>query len=328
MAVNSGLAAYPTAYTRVWAGAGGAIWRPVPPPGYVAAGDLFMAGEGEPELSAMVCVHGELALSWGQPAAGSGQAWMHRGGMGVPIEILCVSTHLGDWTPCRDCQTTFFSRVAEAPTPPCVPAEGTVVECAPGERLSLPPHLPHAPAAAAAATAALPRLNLWCLDNSMGTFLAATPSLPAPEATFDLRSPLGLTPAALLAMGAAQEVAGSALVAPSGRPRSQQHEAPEQSTLPAAAAPGQQQRQQLGLRKRQDPSQMFNSFQSSRRELRTDTAARLVTPSGEPWRRRHRCARCPRWGRSLRLAASVHTRACSGQLAVITHAKPLPVPRP
>lgn len=64
VAVNSGLAAYPTAYTRVWAGACGAIWRPQPPPGYVAAGDLFSADpEREPELSAMVCLHGEL-MCW------------------------------------------------------------------------------------------------------------------------------------------------------------------------------------------------------------------------------------------------------------------------
>ncbi len=59
VAVNSGLAAYPTGYTRVWAGAGGAIWRPQPPPGYVAAGDLFSTEtDREPELAAMVCLHG------------------------------------------------------------------------------------------------------------------------------------------------------------------------------------------------------------------------------------------------------------------------------
>ena len=59
MAVNSGLAAYPASYTRVWSGAGGAIWRPAPPPGYVAAGDLFTADDQEPELSDMICLHGE-----------------------------------------------------------------------------------------------------------------------------------------------------------------------------------------------------------------------------------------------------------------------------
>lgn len=58
VAVNSGLAAFPLSYTRVWSGAGGAIWRPVPPPGYVAVGDLVTCGDEEPELSAMVCLHG------------------------------------------------------------------------------------------------------------------------------------------------------------------------------------------------------------------------------------------------------------------------------
>ena len=59
MAVNSGLAAYPTGYSQVWAGAGTAIWRATPPPGYVALGDL-VAPEGQaPDLSAMVCLHGE-----------------------------------------------------------------------------------------------------------------------------------------------------------------------------------------------------------------------------------------------------------------------------
>jgi hypothetical protein len=58
--VNSGLAAYPASYTRVWSGAGGAIWRPAPPPGYVAAGDLFTSDDQEPELSDVICLHGEV----------------------------------------------------------------------------------------------------------------------------------------------------------------------------------------------------------------------------------------------------------------------------
>ena len=69
VAVNSGLAAYPTSYTRVWAGGGAAIWRPVAPQGYVSVGDLFSADGAEPELSAMVCLHGASA-----GGAASGQA--------------------------------------------------------------------------------------------------------------------------------------------------------------------------------------------------------------------------------------------------------------
>ena len=63
VAVNSGLVAYPTGYTQVWCGAGGAIWRPTPPAGYMAAGDLFTVQDVEPELADMVCLHGELHFS-------------------------------------------------------------------------------------------------------------------------------------------------------------------------------------------------------------------------------------------------------------------------
>lgn len=43
VAVNSGLAAYPVGFRRVWQGAGGALWRPLPPPGGVGGG-LFATG--------------------------------------------------------------------------------------------------------------------------------------------------------------------------------------------------------------------------------------------------------------------------------------------
>lgn len=78
VAVNSGLVAFPTAYTRVWSGAGGAIWRPLPPPGYVAVGDVVTSDGSEPELSAMVCLHGRSRL--GCPCEGrrSGRRWFAR----------------------------------------------------------------------------------------------------------------------------------------------------------------------------------------------------------------------------------------------------------
>lgn len=59
VAANSGLAAYPASYKRVWRGGGASVWRPVPPEKYVALGDVFMASEDrEPELSDVLCVHG------------------------------------------------------------------------------------------------------------------------------------------------------------------------------------------------------------------------------------------------------------------------------
>lgn len=174
--------------------------------------------------------------------------------------------------------------------PSCNPscAVGTVVECSPGERLSLPPQLPHTPAASALVAAAVPRVELWCNDNSLGTFYAGTASQPFPEHSFDLRSPLGVTPAALLAMGAAEEVAwaapkqqlaeaaagpspGAAAAAEGGRPQDVQQQQAQQAQQPSKVA---------SLRKQKDAGEMFRRFESSRRHLQTESAARLVTPSG------------------------------------------------
>lgn len=139
------------------------------------------------------------------------------------------------------------------------------MECPAGERLSLPPQLAHAPAASAAAAAALPHVELWTVDNSLGTFAACTAQVAAPERSYDLRSPLGVTPAALLAMGAAEQVAWGA---PGGARQDVQQP-------PAGGA-----QQGPGLRKQQEPGEMFRRFQSSRKELRTEMVSRLVTPSG------------------------------------------------
>lgn len=162
------------------------------------------------------------------------------------------------------------------PRPPRV-AEGTVVECAPGERLALPPQLPHAAAASAQIAAALPQLELWCNDNSLGTFSAGTPQVPAAAQAFDLRSPLGVTPAALLSMGAAAEVSWAAPSPPPSRQQDVQQPPPvgQQAAAPAAPAG-----RAPGLSKQQGPDEMFRRFQLSRREMRTEMVARLVTPSG------------------------------------------------
>lgn len=161
-----------------------------------------------------------------------------------------------------------------------------MVECSPGERVSLPTQLPHTPAASALVAAAVPRVELWCNDNSLGTFYAGTASLPFPEQSFDLRSPLGVTPAALLAMGAAEQVAWAA-------PKQQLAEAAAAGASPAEASrpqdvqqPATQQAQQqqpgkvASLRKQKDAGEMFRRFESSRRHLQTEGAARLATPSG------------------------------------------------
>lgn len=85
VAVNSGLVAYPAAFTRVWHGAGGTIWRAVPPAGYVAAGDVFTTDDEEPELSAMVCLHGEQELGGGRPVCSTVNLQAHhRAGDAMP----------------------------------------------------------------------------------------------------------------------------------------------------------------------------------------------------------------------------------------------------
>ena len=158
-----------------------------------------------------------------------------------------------------------------------------MVESSPGERLSLPPHLPHTPASSAAATQTVAHVDLWCSDNSLATFWAATATDPAPELSFDLRSPLGITPAALLAMGAAEQVAAG----PASRPGSGEGQRQHLQLAQQVQQPPRQQHQQQkpaaapSLRRQQDPADLFRSFTSSRRELRIDTAARLITPSGE-----------------------------------------------
>ncbi|GLI59136.1 hypothetical protein VaNZ11_000961, partial [Volvox africanus] len=59
LAVNSGLVAFPTAFEIVWQGPDGddlAIWRPLPPPGYVALGCVAGSREAAPPLAVVGCV--------------------------------------------------------------------------------------------------------------------------------------------------------------------------------------------------------------------------------------------------------------------------------
>jgi hypothetical protein len=59
---DSGAVASPTDYQLIWADKGsgarrdGAVWRPVPPAGYVALGDLFWNGYSKPPTNAIWCV--------------------------------------------------------------------------------------------------------------------------------------------------------------------------------------------------------------------------------------------------------------------------------
>lgn len=122
VAVSSGLVAFPTAYTRVWSGAGGTIWRPVPPPGYVAAGDVVTLDGQEPELSAVACLHGGhlqrcsllllRLLVWCSVATG-----MHR------LDVPTPAAHSPPPTlPCRGHRGRVLPR--RAPLPASAAASG------------------------------------------------------------------------------------------------------------------------------------------------------------------------------------------------------------
>jgi hypothetical protein len=66
---KEGLLAYPSGYDCIWydvgGNTGGAIWRPVPPPGYRCLGDIVTPGRTEPDRKEIVCVR-EYAVTAGK----------------------------------------------------------------------------------------------------------------------------------------------------------------------------------------------------------------------------------------------------------------------
>ena len=202
-AVNSGLVAYPTAYAQVWSDSGATIWRPAAPEGYVAAGDIVTLTPEPPRLSAMLCLHGECCM------------------------FLFPFFYLPDG---RACTST--------PALPISAAEHVVVPSTFGQLLSLPPKLPDLPAASAHVASSVSPVDFWCIENTLGTFFAATekqplagkcssrqacpglageaarvelrdlvPSFPCRACStgccYDLRNPLGVSPASLASLPAA-----------------------------------------------------------------------------------------------------------------------------
>ncbi|KIY91741.1 hypothetical protein MNEG_16223, partial [Monoraphidium neglectum] len=57
IAINSGFVRYPVSYQLVWEAPGVSVWRPVPPPGYVALGCVAAPGAAPPPLKAAVVAH-------------------------------------------------------------------------------------------------------------------------------------------------------------------------------------------------------------------------------------------------------------------------------
>lgn len=73
--------AHPTGYTNIWKDKGsganqdGSCWRPTPPEGYVAMGDVFVRGYNKPSLDDVVCIRKDLAY---QAKAGK-RIWKDKG---------------------------------------------------------------------------------------------------------------------------------------------------------------------------------------------------------------------------------------------------------
>ncbi len=63
---DEGILAYPVRYRRIWRGARGTIWRPIPPVGYRCLGDIATPGNSEPDRKEVVCVR-EFLLTEGKP---------------------------------------------------------------------------------------------------------------------------------------------------------------------------------------------------------------------------------------------------------------------
>lgn len=124
VAMNSGVAVFPNSFERVntFETAGLSVWRPMPPPGYIALGDIVsISATKAPPIESIACIH-----------------------------------------------------------------QGCLVDSAAGEYI---------------AVSVSDDTVLWMSDSSVATFYA-TANKVVPPNYFDFRSPLGVSPAALSAMGA------------------------------------------------------------------------------------------------------------------------------
>ena len=62
VAINSGFVTFPKSYQRIPTANGLAIWQPEAPQGYTALGCLATAGEAQPGLTDMACVHASVCV--------------------------------------------------------------------------------------------------------------------------------------------------------------------------------------------------------------------------------------------------------------------------
>lgn len=129
--------------------------------------------------------------------------------------------------------------------------------------------MPHAPSSLLSAFASLSPLSIWCLDNSVGTFFASvpttttttTPSVDAFLRGFDLRAPLGVTPAALIAAGAAGQ---TSVVSPT-------------TTLQSAPI--------SKLRQTSSAKDLYRTFNATQKQKQVEEVRRTLTPMVVDFRR-------------------------------------------
>lgn len=92
---DPGVVAEPVDYKPIWNDKGsgadrdGAVWRPIPPPGYVALGDLFWAGYDKPATNAIWCVRAEQTIGGD---VGARQWWDKGSGAKADVSIWAVDT--------------------------------------------------------------------------------------------------------------------------------------------------------------------------------------------------------------------------------------------
>ena len=189
VALNSGLLAPPTDFVREWTGGGVALWRPVPPPGFVALGCV----------ASPVSSLDDSELLEPPP----------RGSVACVAAAVCVAARPGPCFPVVDpfaLEAASVSASAASSASAAGADAGHVGGVGGGEEEE---NLAARTAAAAAATA-----HVWCVSNAAATFDVSTSSssssCAAPEGAAeeevrqkrpllfrDLRSPIGVPPAAL-----------------------------------------------------------------------------------------------------------------------------------
>ncbi len=271
------------------AGGGVTIWRPKTTTGYGITGHVITAGDTNPSFEVMtVAVNSGLVA---YPASFK-KVWSGGGATvwrPVPPEGY---VSVGDVATCGE-----NSSPPELSEVLCL-HHSTLVEVPVGECLPLPAVSGSSPAATARATASLPPVDFWCVDNTMGTFIATTSSNSGSERGVesvqgrDLRSPSGLTPAALIAQGAA--VAAADLVPISTISGTVTGLSSGSSGVVVATTTPKEEKVNSQLEKQMmvsrlnltsSPKELFEIFQASRRQKRTEEVRRTLTPAVVDFRR-------------------------------------------